>query len=89
MILYLDEKEKYDPTGFRDSIIQGLDKAGTDLDAISKFLDTAGSKLDYRRYGEALFDILIAGGLLGKSFLYHKVKVAFSSKTDCYKYAFG
>lgn len=68
MILYLDEKEKYDPTGFRDSIIQGLDKAGTDLDAISKFLDTAGSKLDYRRYGEALFDILIAGGLLGKSY---------------------
>lgn len=61
-----DEKEKYDPTGFRDSIIQGLDKAGTDLEAISKFLDTAGSKLDYRRYGEALFDILIAGGLLGK-----------------------
>jgi len=59
-----DEKEKYDPTGFRDSIIQGLDKAGTDLDAISKFLDSAGSKLDYRRYGEALFDILIAGGLL-------------------------
>lgn len=68
MLLYLDEKEKYDPTGFRDSIIQGLDKAGTDLDAISKFLDTAGSKLDYRRYGEALFDILIAGGLLGKSY---------------------
>ncbi|KAL1122921.1 hypothetical protein AAG570_003246, partial [Ranatra chinensis] len=59
-----DEKEKYDPSGFRDSILVGLDKAGTDLDAISKFLDSAGSKLDYRRYGEALFDILIAGGLL-------------------------
>uniref|UniRef100_A0A0A9ZAV1 W2 domain-containing protein n=2 Tax=Lygus hesperus TaxID=30085 RepID=A0A0A9ZAV1_LYGHE len=59
-----DEKEKYDPTGFRDSILVGLDKAGTDLEAVSKFLDTAGSKLDYRRYGEALFDILIAGGLL-------------------------
>lgn len=59
-----DEKEKYDPTGFRDAILQGLNKAGTDLEAVSKFLDTAGSKLDYRRYGEALFDILIAGGLL-------------------------
>ncbi|KAK6639313.1 hypothetical protein RUM43_007585 [Polyplax serrata] len=59
-----DEKEKYDPTGFRDAVIQGLDKAGNDLEAVSKFLDTAGSKLDYRRYGEALFDILIAGGLL-------------------------
>lgn len=27
-------------------------------------MDTAGNKLDYRRYGEVLFDILIAGGLL-------------------------
>ncbi|XP_034234845.1 protein krasavietz [Thrips palmi] len=59
-----DEKEKYDPQGFRDSVLLGLDKAGTDLEAVSKYLDTAGSKLDYRRYGEALFDILIAGGLL-------------------------
>ncbi|XP_063242418.1 protein krasavietz isoform X2 [Bacillus rossius redtenbacheri] len=59
-----DEKEKYDPTGFRDAIVQGLNKTGKDLDAVSKFLDSAGSKLDYRRYGEALFDILIAGGLL-------------------------
>nr|CAD7432608.1 unnamed protein product [Timema monikensis] len=59
-----DEKEKYDPTGFRDAILLGLNKAGNDLDAVSKFLDSAGSKLDYRRYGEALFDILIAGGLL-------------------------
>lgn len=62
---FADEKEKYDPQGFRDSVLQGLDKAGSDLEAVSKFLDTAGSKLDYRRYGEALFDILIAGGLLG------------------------
>nr|CAD7460389.1 unnamed protein product [Timema tahoe] len=60
----VDEKEKYDPTGFRDAILLGLNKAGNDLDAVSKFLDSAGSKLDYRRYGEALFDILIAGGLL-------------------------
>lgn len=45
-------------------MVQGLNKAGTDLEAVSKFLDTAGSKLDYRRYGETLFDILIAGGLL-------------------------
>ncbi|XP_014270514.1 protein krasavietz [Halyomorpha halys] len=59
-----DEREKYDPSGFRDSILVGLDKAGPDLEAVSKFLDSAGSKLDYRRYGEALFDILIAGGLL-------------------------
>lgn len=59
----LDEKEKYDPHGFRDAVIAGLEKA-EDLEQISKFLDTAGNKLDYRRYGEVLFDILIAGGLL-------------------------
>jgi hypothetical protein len=34
------------------------------LEQISKYLDIAGNKLDYRRYGEVLFDILIAGGLL-------------------------
>lgn len=59
-----DEKEKYDPAGFRDYILSGLHAAGADLEAVSKFLDIAGSKVDYRRYGEALFDILIAGGLL-------------------------
>lgn len=59
-----DEKEKYDPTGFRDAIIQGLNEAGSDLEQVSKFLDSAGSKLDYRRYGETLFDILLAGGIL-------------------------
>ncbi|GFR08402.1 basic leucine zipper and W2 domain-containing protein 2, partial [Trichonephila clavata] len=58
------EKEKYDPTGFRDAIIQGLNESGPDLELVSKFLDSAGSKLDYRRYGETLFDILLAGGIL-------------------------
>jgi hypothetical protein len=61
--LLADEKEKYDPTGFRDAVISGLEKA-EDLEAIFKYLDIAGNKLDYRRYGEVLFDILIAGGLL-------------------------
>jgi hypothetical protein len=66
-----DEKKVYDPSGFRDSVIEGLEQAGSDsetgqadLEAIFKFLDTAGNKLDYRRYGEALLEILIAGGLL-------------------------
>ena len=39
-------------------------QVGVDLDAVFKFLDTAGNKLDYRRYGEVLLEILIAGGLL-------------------------
>jgi len=68
-----DEKKVYDPSGFRDSVIEGLEQSKdeedvaetpADLDAISKWLDIAGNKLDYRRYGEALLEILIAGGLL-------------------------
>ncbi|GIY39878.1 basic leucine zipper and W2 domain-containing protein 1 [Caerostris darwini] len=59
-----DEKEKYDPGSFRDAIVQGLNEIGPDLEQISKFLDASGSKLDYRRYGEVLFDILLAGGIL-------------------------
>jgi hypothetical protein len=59
-----DEKEKYDPIGFRDQLFQGLQDQ-SDVDQILRFLDQAGGKLDYRRYGESLFDILIAGGILG------------------------
>merc|ERR1711923_556832 len=71
-----DEKKVNDPTGFRDSVIEGLSNTGSDgsditetevgvdLDAVFKFLDTAGNKPDYRRYGEVLLEILIAGGLL-------------------------
>lgn len=38
------------------------------LEALSKFLDERGSKGkdDYRKYGEVLFDVLIAGGILGE-----------------------
>lgn len=59
-----DEKKQYDPTGFRDAVLEGLEAAGDDLEAVTKFLDSAGSKLDYRRYGEELIEILVAGGLL-------------------------
>ncbi|RXG71288.1 Protein krasavietz [Armadillidium vulgare] len=59
-----DEKAKYDPVGFRDAILHGLAETSSDLEAVNKYLDSAGSKLDYRTYGEVLFDILIAGGIL-------------------------
>jgi len=59
-----DEKEKHDPTAFRDAILQGLNDAGTDLEQVSRYLDSAGSKLNYRRYAEPLLDILFAGGIL-------------------------
>lgn len=62
----LDEKEKFEPTVFRDTIVLGLNEAGGDLDAVAKFLDVTGSRLDYRRYADTLFDILIAGSMLGE-----------------------
>lgn len=64
--LLLDEKERFDPTQFQESIVQGLNQSGTDLEAVAKFLDASGGKLDYRRYAETLFDILVAGGMLGE-----------------------
>uniref|UniRef100_A0A8C4IMF8 eIF5-mimic protein 1 n=1 Tax=Dicentrarchus labrax TaxID=13489 RepID=A0A8C4IMF8_DICLA len=56
--------EKFEPTVFRDTIVSGLNEAGGDLDAVAKFLDVTGSRLDYRRYADTLFDILIAGSML-------------------------
>lgn len=61
-----DEKERFDPSQFQESIVLGLNQSGTDLEALAKFLDASGAKLDYRRYAETLFDILVAGGMLGK-----------------------
>uniref|UniRef100_A0A8C5ALR8 Basic leucine zipper and W2 domain-containing protein 1-A n=1 Tax=Gadus morhua TaxID=8049 RepID=A0A8C5ALR8_GADMO len=60
----LNEKERFDPTQFQESIVQGLNQTGSDLEAVAKFLDASGAKLDYRRYAETLFDILVAGGML-------------------------
>uniref|UniRef100_A0A8I5N475 5MP1/2-like HEAT domain-containing protein n=1 Tax=Papio anubis TaxID=9555 RepID=A0A8I5N475_PAPAN len=59
-----DEKEKFEPTVFRDTLVQGLNEAGDDLEAVAKFLDSTGSRLDYRRYADTLFDILVAGSML-------------------------
>uniref|UniRef100_A0AAY4ELD4 W2 domain-containing protein n=1 Tax=Denticeps clupeoides TaxID=299321 RepID=A0AAY4ELD4_9TELE len=59
-----DEKERFDPTQFQECIVQGLNQSGTDLEAVAKFLDSSGAKLNYRRYAETLFDILVAGGML-------------------------
>jgi hypothetical protein len=59
-----DEKEKYDPSSFRDAVVQGLTSTSGDTEQVSKFLDTAASRLNYRRYADTLFDILFAGGIL-------------------------
>ena len=34
---------------------------------VTEYLETAGNDLDYRRYSDQFFDILVAGGMLGES----------------------
>lgn len=71
-----DEKSKFDPATFRDVLVAGLIDAD-DLEGASKFLEESGTtqtsrghtiqkedKLDYRRYSESLFDVLLTGALL-------------------------
>lgn len=71
-----DEKTKFDPSAFRDVLVAGLIDSES-LEAASKFLEETGTtqtsrghtiqkddKLDYRRYSESLFDVLITGTLL-------------------------
>ncbi len=43
-----DEKVKYDAASFCDTVIAGLNKSGGSLDDAYKYLDVAGSSLDYR-----------------------------------------
>lgn len=78
-----DEKEKYDPNSFRDAIIQGLNETDGDLEKVSKFLDVAGSRLNYRRYAEVLFDVLFAGGILAPGgFIVDETDQSKPSRTD-------
>ncbi|KAG0305955.1 hypothetical protein BGZ98_003219 [Dissophora globulifera] len=63
---------KFEPTVFRDAFIAVLSSAAPgNLDDLSVKLDAAGNTLEYRRYAETLFEILIAGRLLapGGTFL--------------------
>uniref|UniRef100_A0A8C8M274 W2 domain-containing protein n=1 Tax=Oncorhynchus tshawytscha TaxID=74940 RepID=A0A8C8M274_ONCTS len=75
-----DEKERFDPTQFQESIVQGLNQTGSDLEAVAKFLDASGAKLDYRRYAETLFDILVAGGMLGDVTSYFYLEKGFEEE---------
>ncbi|KAJ2522776.1 hypothetical protein GGI11_001642, partial [Coemansia sp. RSA 2049] len=36
----------------------------SDYSKISNVLDTAGNTLDYRRYGDTFFELLVTGGLI-------------------------
>ncbi|KAJ2743624.1 hypothetical protein GGI20_003596 [Coemansia sp. BCRC 34301] len=56
---------KYEPEDFRDNILQVIeDIAPTDYSKISSALDTAGNTLDYRRYGDTFFEVLVTGGII-------------------------
>lgn len=53
---------------FRDNLLSQLAVAKPgDLEDISSILDKTGNTLEYRKYGESLFEILITGGILRKS----------------------
>ena len=43
-----DEKVKLDVTSFSEQLISGLRESGGNLDEVRRYLDTAGSQLDYR-----------------------------------------
>ena len=43
-----DEKVKLDVASFSDQLIAGLNESGGNLEEARKFLDGAGSQLDYR-----------------------------------------
>ncbi|KAI8321243.1 ARM repeat-containing protein [Martensiomyces pterosporus] len=56
---------KYEPEDFRDNIFQVIEGIEpTDFSKISSALDTAGNSLDYRRYGDTFFEILVTGGII-------------------------
>lgn len=56
---------KFEPVAFRDDLIKILREAKPgDFDDIAAKLDSAGNKLDFRRYVETLFEILLTGGVL-------------------------
>ncbi|KAG2171511.1 hypothetical protein INT43_008237 [Umbelopsis isabellina] len=56
---------KHEPEIFRDSFFKPLNSAKpNDYEDLSQQLDAAGNTLDYRKYGDSLFEILIIGGIL-------------------------
>ncbi|KAG9125200.1 hypothetical protein FRC07_008598 [Ceratobasidium sp. 392] len=63
---------KHEPTVFRDQLYKHLETVPqSDFDAYTNKLTVAGSTLEYLKYADALFEILIVGGLLqpGGSFV--------------------
>ncbi|KAI8073210.1 armadillo-type protein [Gongronella butleri] len=56
---------KHEPEVFRDQLLAQLAKATPgNLDEISSILDKAGNTMEYRKYGESMFELFIMGGIL-------------------------
>ncbi|KAM5531277.1 hypothetical protein V8D89_015078 [Ganoderma adspersum] len=56
---------KHEPDVFRDQFLKYLENVPpTDFDAIANKLVQAGSTLEFLKYADALFEILLVGGLL-------------------------
>lgn len=66
LFIILDEKEKFEFIVFRDIFVQGFNEVGDDFEVVVKFLDFIGLRLDYRRYVDIFFDILVVGSMFGK-----------------------
>jgi hypothetical protein len=61
-----DIKAKYEPEEFRDQLVAELSEVATEsAEDVGKLLDSLSEKLDYKTYGETLFDVLFTGGMLG------------------------
>ena len=60
---------KFEPEVFRDALFSHFESVSspTDWDGYAAALDKAGNTLDYRKYSDQLFDILIAGGILARN----------------------
>lgn len=73
---------KFEPEAFRDSLFSHFEanvSSPTDWDGYAAALDKAGNTLDYRKYSDQLFDILIAGGILAPGGAYEDEEVELSS----------
>ncbi|SGY14332.1 BQ5605_C010g06144 [Microbotryum silenes-dioicae] len=56
---------KFEPLAFRDQLIKHLESVPErDFDAVASKLDVLGNQLDYRKYEQQLFELLLVGGLL-------------------------
>ncbi|GAA6043886.1 hypothetical protein JCM8097_004286 [Rhodosporidiobolus ruineniae] len=63
---------KFEPLVFRDAIVKHLSACSpNDYDSVTQKLDALATQLDYRRYAEQLFQILLVGAVLapGGSFV--------------------